>query len=77
MIYGLVRLITGTLRFRYGGDKGHETGTAEEFSHEDGGLALSIGAFYPLNTWPEDTILAATFSEHTATVAAHFFQLYF
>jgi hypothetical protein len=60
------------LRFRYGGDKGHETGAAKEFSDEDSGVALSFGGFYPLNTWPEDAILAATFPEHTAAIATHF-----
>jgi hypothetical protein len=65
------------LRIRNSGDKGHETSTAEEFSDEDGGVALSIGGFNPLNTWPEDTILAATFPENTATIAAHLFRFKF
>ena len=34
-------------------------------------MSLSVGGFYPLDTWPEDAVLAATFSEHTAAIATH------
>lgn len=64
-------VLTGPLGFRDGGDEGHEAGAAEEFGDEDGGVALRLRALDPLQTWPENTGLAATFSKHSASVATH------
>lgn len=62
---------TWALRFGDGGDEGHEAGAAEEFGDEDGGVALSFGAFDPLEARAEHAPFTAALAENPATVTAH------
>lgn len=62
---------TGAVGRGDGREKGHEAGAAEELGDEDGGVGLGLRALDPVQTRPEDARVAATFSKHTAPVAAH------
>ncbi|PON91099.1 LOW QUALITY PROTEIN: hypothetical protein TorRG33x02_131300 [Trema orientale] len=61
-----------------GGDEGH-VAAAEELGEKQGGVALGLGGLDPVQARPQYARLAAPFSEHSATVAAHdsFFPLFF
>ncbi|PON54278.1 hypothetical protein PanWU01x14_196680 [Parasponia andersonii] len=62
-----------------GGDEGHEVAAAEELGEKQGGVALGLGGLDPVQARPQYARLAAPFSEHSATVAAHdsFFPFFF
>lgn len=60
-----------SLRFRDGGDEGHEAGAAEELSDEDSSVTLSFGGVNPLQTRAKNTGFAAALTKNTATVATH------
>ena len=52
-------------------DEVHEAGTAVKFGEEHGGIGLGFRALDPLQARPYAAILAATFSEHPASITAH------
>lgn len=68
---GKKREHTRSLRFRDGGDEGHEAGAAEELSDEDSSVTLSFGGVNPLQTRAKNTGFAAALTKNTATVATH------
>ena len=57
--------------FRAGVDEVHEAGAAVELGEENSGIGLGLGAFNPLKTWFDATVLAAAFPEDSASVATH------
>ncbi|KAG0451148.1 hypothetical protein HPP92_026571 [Vanilla planifolia] len=62
---------TRSVRIRDGRDEGHEAGAAKELGYEDGGMSLRLRTLDPLQAWPKDTGIAASFTENSATIAAH------
>lgn len=57
--------------FRDSGNEGHESSTAKKLSDKDGGVALGFSGFDPLQTWPKNTVLTASFSKDSTTIATH------
>jgi hypothetical protein len=52
-------------------DEIHEASTAVELGKEDGGVTLGLGALDPLQARSNAAALAASFPQHTASIATH------
>lgn len=52
-------------------DEIHEASAAVELGQKDGGVSLRFGALDPLQAGPNAAVLAAPFSQDSASVTAH------
>ncbi len=68
---GNVLVLTWTLAVRHGADEAHESRATEELGHEHGRVSLCVCVLNPLQTWPENTRIAASLAQHATSIAAH------
>jgi hypothetical protein len=66
--------LTWPLGFRNSTDETHQACAAKELGNKHSSMALCIWAVNPLQARAENACVTTTFAEHTATIAAHFFQ---
>jgi hypothetical protein len=59
------------LAVRHGADEAHESRATKELGHEHGRVSLCVCVLNPLQTWPENTRIAASLAQHATSIAAH------
>jgi len=66
--------LTWALGFRNSTDETHQACAAKELGNKHSSMALCIWAVNPLQARAENACVTTAFAQHTATIAAHFFQ---
>jgi hypothetical protein len=73
-VINCVPRLTWALGFRNSTDETHQACAAEELGNKHSSMALCIWAVNPLQARAENACVTTAFAQHTATIAAHFFQ---